>query len=663
VERLTKVVITLWACAAVAWQIAHLSWPTPLLAGVVACASALLTRLDRRAIGIVLVTAYIFPAIVRLIGIVPTYYVPFGILWIAALLGAIVPDAFRTQWHIPTRWRAALVFAAGAVAIGTTVVAWREVGGSWLLATDYANMWWVGTPPPPFIVSWVLHVGLILVVGVLWFDWLCGSAELDFERVIVTPLVIGAGMMSAVSLYQMFVDIRLFNETTFQPLRRAPGTMYDANVAGMLAALWVGGTFVWAERLRGRRVYVAPALMIVDAMAAWGSGSRTALIATACILASIVFTFVPRARLVRWRAWAGAAAAMAVLGGVLVLFLTTQMGTKNPVGRLWSSTPLSGKVSLRGFGAELVARNGYGTAAHMMIREFPISGIGVGSFHGFAWKYGQRFGATLPPDNAQNWLRHQIVELGVVGAAGWIVWFISFGFFVLRPHPGEPRVAWTARAIVGIFGVLSLMSGHGQELMVAMTFWVFAYWYAKLVGLPPASKRINPLVWGGMVAALAVMWVGSVTTAAGELALTSRALRDKLPLSYGFARAQPDGPDAGFHRARSRALAIVDATARWMAVGVKLGEDAVASSPIDVRVWQNGHVVLKATLSDTRVVTALVPVKVSDRLVLTTAARSKAGLFRRLVGDREAQVQVKWEFVDAVPPALKGYIGVAPASE
>ena len=55
----------------------------------------------------------------------------------------------------------------------------------------------------------------------------------DFERSVITPLVVSAAVMSSVSVYQMLVDITAFNETAFANMRRATGTMYDANVAGI----------------------------------------------------------------------------------------------------------------------------------------------------------------------------------------------------------------------------------------------------------------------------------------------------------------------------------------------------------------------------------------------------------------------------------------------
>jgi hypothetical protein len=53
-----------------------------------------------------------------------------------------------------------------------------------------------------------------------------------------------------------------------------------------------------------------------------------------------------------------------------------------------------------------------------MTREHPLTGIGAGSYRIIAPDYGRALlNDALPPDNAQNWWRHQIAELGVFGGA------------------------------------------------------------------------------------------------------------------------------------------------------------------------------------------------------------------------------------------------------
>lgn len=656
-ERLTKILITAWACAAVAWQVTRmLSWPNlPLLAAAAALAAFLLVRLDRRAVGAVLVFAYIFPAVLRMAHGSP--YTPFAVLWIAALLGAILPDARKTSWHIPSWWRAALVFAAAVAAVGSAIVVWREVDGVWPLATRPTEALWMGSTPPPFIVSWVIHTALILGVGVLWFDWLSGMAVSDVERAVITPLVVSAAMMSSVSVYQMLVDISVFNETAFATMKRATGTMYDANVAGIIAALWTGGTLLWAARGRGWRVYAAPPLVALNAAAVWGSGSRTALTAMLVACASALVSLFLARREALSRRWVVTGATGLAVVGLAVGLAAAGAGTVNPAQRLWHSLPSADLESVQRFGKDLWERNGYGSAAHTMIREFPVGGVGLGSFHGFVTEYGARIGKWLPPDNAQGWPRQQIAELGAAGAAGWIVWVVAFGLFVIRPRAGEPPAAWTARGILAAFGVLSLVAMPGQDLMVAITFWTFAAWYVGLVGAP-VSRPLAPPVWAAMAVGLVVFAAASASAAANELRITNRALRLKAPLSYGFATPEPAGADAGFRRTQAAAVAIVQTAPRWMAVVVKRADPSTAG-PVSVRVWCDGETVLKATLTQPDPITAFVPIKQPGRVVLETSSRHAS--FRPWT--RRPELFVKWEFVHQPPPGFRGYQGVSATSE
>ena len=47
-------------------------------------------------------------------------------------------------------------------------------------------------------------------------------------------------------------------------------------------------------------------------------------------------------------------------------------------------------------------RFGYGPAAIEMIKEHPIEGVGVGTFHALSYDFGKAARVTIPqPDNAQ----------------------------------------------------------------------------------------------------------------------------------------------------------------------------------------------------------------------------------------------------------------------
>ena len=95
--------------------------------------------------------------------------------------------------------------------------------------------------------------------------------------------------------------------------------------------------------------------------------------------------------------------------------------------------PALDAASLSAVARELWNRNGYGAIGTAIIRDHPLFGIGVGGFNIMQADFARVHGfPILPPDNAQNWYRQQLAELGVVGSVGWVWWAALFGLFVLR---------------------------------------------------------------------------------------------------------------------------------------------------------------------------------------------------------------------------------------
>ena len=194
-DRTTKLLVALWACAAIAaqiWLVPSL-WPGFKIHAIAAFViAAALTTVNRRSIGLVLILAYVYPVLIFMRG--GYYHGDFDIIWLAALAGGIMPDALRSGWRLPPLWRAPLALWALVVAIGTTIVLAREI--------DFYLPLLRGTPPvgnslsgggggPAFLALFIFDVSLAVVVGILWFDWLFG-AGLDFHRDVATPLMISA---------------------------------------------------------------------------------------------------------------------------------------------------------------------------------------------------------------------------------------------------------------------------------------------------------------------------------------------------------------------------------------------------------------------------------------------------------------------------------------
>src|ERR1700730_3327923 len=134
-----------------------------------------------------------------------------------------------------------------------------------------------------------------------------------------------------------------------------------------------------------------------------------------------------------------------------------------------SSLPVASLASVTAFLRELLwRRQDYGTAAVAMIRDHPMFGVGVGSFHLLTADYGKLIGYNgfLVPDNAQNWFRHQLAEFGVLGSVGWIVWVAAFAVFLLRApiRAADRFAASTLKGALVALAVISLVGMPTQHV-------------------------------------------------------------------------------------------------------------------------------------------------------------------------------------------------------
>jgi len=369
-ERVTKLLVIGSACAFVALKVALLSygWPRllPMSAGAFVC-GAVLATVDRRAIRLVLVFLYVFPALIALLH--GPYHVDYDVLWLSALLGVLAPDAFRTPWHLPARWRAPLVLWALVTAVGTLIVFGREMDFYPALLDERGVLNSAsGGGGPSFVIRWILHVGLIPLVGILWFDWLFGAtASLDFHKNVAMPLLVSCLVLAAVSMYQLFVDFSFLNANVFGGTGRASGTMFDANASGVTAAFWTGGAVLWASGLRRWRTPLFALAFSAAWLAVWASGSRNAflfaLVSSAFAILAFRGTFV---RLARKVGPAQMAAVLALAIGLVWLASNVNPEIVGPLARVRATLPEASIASVRSFAWRMWDRDRYGSTALSM---------------------------------------------------------------------------------------------------------------------------------------------------------------------------------------------------------------------------------------------------------------------------------------------------------
>jgi hypothetical protein len=546
------------------------------------------------------------------------------------------------------------------VAVSSPIVMAREIDFNPVLLLE----------GPGFVVVWVAQVALMLVLGILWFDWLFGASDLDFHAWIVTPLAMSALAMASVAIYQLFADVSFLNETVYANIGRASGTMFDANVCGTVAALWIGGTILWAQRMGRWRPYILITGVAATWLTVWASGSRTAFAAAVLVTAfSLATQYAARGHTARGDVAHGRLPVKAVLqvllaAGVvimlLVLLANANLAVVGPVKRVWDTLPGLSAGSVRDFAVEMWNRNRYGPAATAMIRQYPLSGIGVGGFHLLVSDFAALSspGGGLPPDNAQNWYRHQLAELGLLGSLGWIVWVVGFAAFVLRRRASSPPAASTVRGMLLAFAMISLLGMPGQDLSVSITFWTLAFWYVSLAGVPtptPAAAWRNPRYrahsWAIIGAIVVAHAVGTAHLAASSLRVPARAQRAGWPYSYGFYWPEPDGSGGEYRWARRRAVAVIDASGRWLALTVWVNHLDIGARPVETKAWVDGHLVVNTRLVSTAPVTRYVRVPDGEERVLveTRVSRVIKPSDFGVLDDRELGLMVQWRFMTAPP--------------
>ena len=503
------------------------------------------TFAETPAVSIVLAFAYVFPAAIQAGH--GRYFVEFGVLWTAGLVGAIAPRAAHSGWSVPGRWRGALILWALTVSLAWPIVALREI--DWLPSVlshgHIASS--IGGGTPRGAVTWILQVATILGVGILWFDWLFAVFAGDaprFRRFVLLPLAASACAASAVGAYQALGDPRFMNGGVFAAIGRASGTMLDANAFGAVEALVSGGILAWwLGQARSYR-WLALSLLVLSSDRAVGiglpDGARGRRRSARRPRMASRPSRVSGARRLRRRELIVAATAAVALVAVVT---TADLPAVGAVRRLRASLPTASARSVEAFLREMWRRNGYGSAAAAMATEHPLVGIGVGSFHVMVPDYAGAAGlGRLPSDNAQNWFRHQFVEFGLLGSLGWIAWVGLFGVFLWRaPIAARDRLPadMLRAALVGL-GLVSLVGMPAQNVSVAFTFWTLAFWFTLTTEEPPsnaAAPVVTRRAWMAIAIVLSLFVAGTAYAARHELRPARRALAHRWPYSYGFSVA------------------------------------------------------------------------------------------------------------------------------
>ena len=650
-EVWTRRAAALWATLALlafAWRVPG----RPALLEVTALAlavSALLAWRDRRWAGIPLLATCLLPAAIRLI--TGRYHIYDVAPWFGALLGPVVVDAVRAPWRV-SRGRAALVLWTLVVAAAGTVAVLREYDFNAMLHVGGSAAPVVRAIAPQFPALWSLYVTLVTVIGLLWFDGLHAWPLEGLRRYVLTPLAMSAAVMVLVACYQTLIDVDFLSGGVYAVKGRAAGTIWDANVCGTIAAVWIGG--MAALYRRHRRLVFGSALLALIAI--WGTGSKTATLAALVTVGGAAMTLAAAERPSRsWMRWArplAAVAALLVVVGVVASIAPSSV--IGPVQRFRYVLPRERSgAALAMFARQMWDRGGYGTAAVAMVRAYPATGVGPGGFNTMAGEFRRRggeFGGGGGGDNAQNWYRQQLAELGVLGSLGWVLFLASIAWTLLPRRTDVPeRIA--LRTAILAFAAVSLVGIPGQDPAVVITVASLVGFYQLTDTSTPAPRSIGAVRWAAigvvLVAFLAVTW----QEAHGPLRPARRAVRRHDPYNYGIYYAEPDAAGREWRWVEGRAVTIVAGEASWIELTIRIPHRDVGERPVDVRAALDGTRVIDTRVATAEAVTVFVRRRGDAPLVLDTwVSRVVRPADVGVQDPRTLGAQVSWRFVDAPAP-------------
>lgn len=641
--RILAAVSTLAGLAAHAWLSpdgSALRWATPAAAIAGVLGGRWLPRATARA---AFGTAHVWPLAVFLA--TGSLDINAIIVWVALLTGLALAIAPVGRWSVPPTWALPIAAWAAILALGWPLVVWREL--DFTTATLGANVSSNGVwaAPPRISAMFVLlsvvpQATALLLFDALWARYGRGSWP-AFARDIVWPMTAGTAAAIGVGLWQGFVDLRWINPGVWPGLGRAGGPMFDANAFGAIAALWgslAAGTLI----LIGRRGSVAAGvvLLFTSGAAVWVSGSRTALAGWFVSVLSLAVALVRLSHIGRRAVVIGL-----VVLAVLAAGAVRAGGSGTAIHRLWQTLPVATGDSLSTFAVDMWERNGYGVAAVAMLREVPLTGVGPGAFPLFAPDYAKLArDLTIPPDNAQNWWRHQIAELGFLGAlpavlCSLLVAATAWSLLRSRSQPPQAMLLAGATAAVGFMGMVGPPTAHPIVLETAV---VLFFWAGSLVwssdAPAPASARgrgasmlllVLPIVWAALT--LRTAWL--------ELRPPYRA--EHIGWGYGYGFGAPE-PVAGGERrwAGSHAVGVIPAAGRRLVLEIEAASESIASGPLHVRVRDRHRVVCESDRRTTDPFTCVVDAPPESDWLMVQIDASPADAAPT---DRVMRVTSRWE--------------------
>jgi hypothetical protein len=528
--------------------------------------------------------------------------------WMAGLSAVLLRRVSWSSWALPHEWKALAGGWALTVALAWPILVAREAGFDAARLIDHGAINSSAPLSAAQATSWILYVAWMHLLGLIWLDWSVARFSAREETTgVVDALWIGTTIAGVVALYQGIVDLDFLSTNFWASNGRATGTLLDANAYGWCAA--IAGPIAFAVLHSRGATSAATAVLLVNLAGLWMSGARVAaLCAGIGVAALLVALWKTLDAAGRRRLTIGVAAAAT---GVAVLVLAAD--AIGPIRRIAElpDTP-------RGALAAALFRGEYGRTAVEMIRDYPLSGVGIGSYQIFAADYWRQLADdVLQFDTSQNWWRHEAAELGLFGSLSLFLWsgLLAWTLVTARAAPGQILTATVVRGVLIALGVCSIVQMPTNTPIVLLWFLLLLAWF--MVGLrdevaPSVVRipRLPALAWVP-AALLAVAYAAThALLAAGPLDVAERARRMGRPYIVGTYPEEVSPEGTAFRWTRAQARFLLPRSRPWLVLRVWAHHPDVASNPVTVTVSTLCGPIAERTLSSAAPI--IIPVRVPD---------------------------------------------------
>ncbi|HUU37250.1 MAG TPA: O-antigen ligase family protein [Candidatus Desulfaltia sp.] len=316
----------------------------------------------------------------------------------------------------------------------------------------------------------------------------------EFVKKIVVVLGLSTFISLAFGLYQRFGDMKFGNNPISINQGLINATFKDALSFGVYLAvvtpLVLGGMFCFKKAVRIFPIVVA----VLALYMIFFTGSKSGLM---CLLLSLLIFFALSIKRGFELMRTGSTGLKKATGSLLIAVLAVSAAFfafvvwKKDIASSITISRLGSTLKLENVRLTLTGRvDGLWKLAGIMIKDYPLSGVGAGGYIIESANYAQKHKVNLEvPESAENYLLQVGAELGVIGVllVLWVFWEISRQMRrSYRKRPADDTNAYLLiGAIAGVIAFFVNIQAHTYigSYEIKYTFWL-------LVGLIFSLGRI-----------------------------------------------------------------------------------------------------------------------------------------------------------------------------